>query len=94
MATHIERFKALVEALTGKKPDNAQMNRIADDFISYRRDQIEAAGFDPEKMTNAQKATVVLDAYVHHGNSVMEAMFIRRGNEKLSEGAQNRSKDL
>ena len=83
MQTHIQRYTMLVEAITGKKPTNDLLDRIAADFISYRRDQIEAAGFDPLNLTNAQKASVVLDAYTHHGNSVQEAMHKRHVKAEL-----------
>ena len=76
--THIERFIKLVEAIDGKKPSNKRLRQFADDFVSYRRDQVEAAGFDPAKMTRAQKASVVLDAFSWHGKSVQSAMFDRR----------------
>lgn len=81
--THIERLIELVHAIDGQAPANRRLEQFADDFVSYRRDQIEAAGFDPLSMTRAQKASVVLDAYAHHGKSVQEAMFMRRGVDDL-----------
>lgn len=82
--THLERFRLLVEAIDGKPPTNKRLNEVADDFISYRRDQVEAAGFNPAaKMTNAQKASVVLDSLSHHVRSVQSAMFNRRSHEQL-----------
>ena len=81
--THIERYVLLLTAIDGKKPSNSRLNQFADDFISYRRDQLEAAGIDPYgKFTNIQKASVVLDAFAHHGKSVSEAMVVRRAVEK------------
>ena len=87
MATHIQRFVALVEAILGQRPTNSQLKSIADDFVSYRRDQIEAAGFDIKRLTRAQKASVVLDAYSHHNDSVAQAMFTRRETLRIKNAA-------
>lgn len=77
--THIERFIMLVTALDGRPPTERRLREVAEDFISYRRDQVEAAGFDPDsKMAKAQRASVFLDAISHHVNAVQEAMTKRR----------------
>ena len=81
--THIQRFTALVAAIKGHEPSNADLNMVATDFIVYRRNSIEAAGLDPDNLTNAQKASVVLDAIDHHMNSVSMAMLNKRIAEKL-----------
>ena len=94
MKIHIQRFKMLVEAVTGEKPTNAQLERLADDFVVYRRDSIEAARLDVDKLTKAQKASVVLDAYSYYGNSVQDAMAKKRGLAQLIQKIGDRKRDI
>ena len=64
MATEIERAMAIIEALRNDPADAQMMENIAVFCIRLRRQEIIDAGLDPDNLTTAQKARVILD-WIH-----------------------------
>lgn len=65
MATETERAMAIIEALRNDPADAQMMENIAVFCIRLRRQEIIDAELDPDNLTTAQKARVILD-WIHH----------------------------
>lgn len=59
-ATAVERYQALLEALLDAPPSVELQIKVADAVVELERDWLVANDYDPDALTNAQKATLVL----------------------------------
>ena len=78
MATHQERAQAILDALANEPVASARAGRILDDFVWEHRSAIEAAGLDPDNLTNAQKSSAMLDYLLEHAKRVFRKARVQR----------------
>jgi len=85
MATYIQRAQAIIEGAIDAVPTAEQLNRVADAFMLYAPDIVQAVidarpptgspeAPDLSPLTNAEKAEVFVKSMRRWGKSVLRAM--------------------